>query len=135
MSMPMPILQQQQQTDCVSVRSVLFSVQHSCCTSGTVAHLCVALQSDGMPAKANGCLSKDPELAVKAASQEADGEADMEVGMDGDVASIKTEPAEAERALFTNKQAEQTSPVKPNPKERLAGESSLHHNDCLQWLV
>lgn len=88
-----------------------------------------------MPAKANGCLSKDPELAVKAASQEADGEADMEVGMDGDVASIKTEPAEAERALFTNKQAEQTSPVKPNPKERLAGESSSHHNDCLQWLV
>ena len=88
-----------------------------------------------MPAKANGRLSKDPESAVKAASQEADGEADMEVGMDGDVASIKTKPAEAEHALFTNKQAEQTSPGKPNPKQRLAGESSSHHNDCPQWLV
>lgn len=81
----------------------------------------VAAQSDEMPDRADG---KDHKMAVKAAAQEANGEADMEVGMDGDVASVQTKPAEAEHALPTNKQAEQMSPVKPNPKERLAGESS-----------
>ena len=80
------------------------------------------MQSQEMSERIDGHVSKDQQLEVKAAPQEADGEADMEVGMDGDVASIKTKPAEAERALPTNKQAEQLSPVKPNPKERLAGE-------------
>ena len=79
----------------------------------------VALQSDEMPERADG---KDYKMEVKAAAQEAGGEADMEVGMGGDVASIQIRPAEAEHALPTNKQAEQVSPVKPNPKERLAGE-------------
>ena len=82
----------------------------------------MAMQSDEMPERADG---KDHKMEVKAAAQEADGEADMEVGMDGDVASIQTRPAEAEHALPSNKQAEQMSPVKPNPKERLAGESPV----------
>ena len=126
---------QQQQTDCVPVRCVLFQYPTHLCNSQTVLQFCVALQSDGRPDRANGHLSKDQELEAKAGHHEADGEADMEVGMDGDVASIKTKPAEAECALPTNKQAEQTSPVRPNPKERLAGEHSSQHVDCLQWLL
>ena len=115
------------------MRSV--SVQNSSGVSKTLVHLDVALQNGETSERANGHLSKDPESAVKAAPQEADGEADMDFGMDGDVASIKTKPAETEPVLPTNKQAEQTSPVKPIPKERLAGESFSHHNDCLQRLL
>lgn len=89
----------------------------------------LVVQSDEMPERVDG---KDHKMEVKAAAQEAGGEADMEVGMDGDVASIQTKPAEAEHALPTNKQAEQMSPAKPNPKERLAGESSPYNcKNCL----
>lgn len=110
------------------------SVHHSSVQLSNCPAICVALQSDDMPERATGHLSQDQDLEVKAAPREADGEADMEVGTDGDVASIKTKPVEAECALPTNKQAEQTSPVKPNPKERLAGEHSSQHIACLQWL-
>ena len=95
----------------------------------------MVMQSQEMSERVDGHVSKDQHVDVKAAPQEAGEEADMEVGMDGDVASIKTKPAEAERALPTNKQAEQSSPVKPNPKERLAGDLPSHScNDCLQQL-
>ncbi|KAL3147735.1 hypothetical protein ABBQ32_002477 [Trebouxia sp. C0010 RCD-2024] len=59
---------------------------------------------------------------VKVSQQKDEVEADMELGMDGDVASIQTKPKEAEQTLLTSMQAEQTSPIKPNPKDRLAGD-------------
>lgn len=66
--------------------------------------------------------SKDLKIEVKVSHQEGDVEADMEIGrLDGDVASIQTKPKEAEQAMPTSMQAEQMSPIKPNPKERLAG--------------
>lgn len=67
--------------------------------------------------------NKDLKTEVKVSQQKDDVEADLEVGMDGDVASIQTKPKEAEQTLPASMQAEQMSPTKPNPKDRLAGGS------------
>lgn len=75
-----------------------------------------------IPEEADKGVNKDCEMEVTVANEDMDKQFNKEADMGVDVTSVKTTPADAEQAPHDYKAAEEMSPVKPNPKDRLAGE-------------